>query len=39
MLDYDGKVVLEGISFNQADDLAEEIADSVEFLFNFSDNE
>ena len=38
-LDYDGRVALEGITFNQADDLADEIADSVEFLFNFSDNE
>ena len=38
-LDYDGRVALEGISFNQADDLADEIADSVEFLFNFDDNE
>ena len=38
-LDYDGRVVLDDIDWNQADSLAEEIADSIEFLFNFDDNE
>jgi len=38
-LDYDGRVCLDDIEWNQTDSLAEEIADSVESLFNFDDNE
>lgn len=37
--DYDNRIQLSNIEFDAADDLAESISDSVEYLFNIIDDE
>jgi septation ring formation regulator EzrA len=38
-IDYDNRIQLSNIEFDAADDLAESISDSVEYLFNIIDDE
>ena len=38
-IDYDNRIQLSNIEFDEADDLAESISDSVEYLFNIIDDE
>ena len=38
-IDYDNRIQLSNIEFEAADDLAESISDSVEYLFNIIDDE